>query len=203
MAKITKIIQPDNSELIRDQIANILSDELGNQAQLTYDAHTDAEVSIENTNPEDLVEIPLVNVSLGSGLFDNKDYRSVKGSYTFFIDCYANAKTDSQNPGNYLAAKRLLKLMRLCRAIINDPIYKTLGFKPGLIYRVYFSGFDIRKNSPTKNDTLNSAMGRLTLMVEATESDNLIIPQLIEGYETTTNIGNSGAGYFWDGENYQ
>lgn len=202
MAKITKVIQPDNIEFVRDRIAAVLIEELGNQAQLTYDLHLDPQVTLENTNAEDIVNMALVNISVAAGTYDNKDYRSVKGTYTFFIDCYTKAKTTQQIPGNYLAAQRLQKLMRLCRAILNDPIYKTLGFQPGFIYRVYLSGFDIR-NMPGKNDTNNSAMGRLTLVVEATENDNLITPKLIEGYETKLNIGNSSAGYFWDGENYQ
>lgn len=201
MGKINHAILPDKYEIIRDQIFFILQDELATQFQLSYDPDIDIEVSIENTNPEDLIIIPTVNVSVAKGLYDNKDYRSVKGSYQFFIDCYASAKTTSTDTGNYLAAKRLHKLIRLCRSILNDPIYKTLGFKPPFIYRVYFSDFNIR-NMPGKTDTANSKMGRLLFNVEASEENTLITPQLIEGYQTKLNINNSGDGYFWEGQDY-
>ncbi len=201
MGKIIRVIGPDAYELIKDRVAAILIDELAVQMQLTYDAHADAEVSIENTNPEDLTSLPTVNVSVAAGTFDNKDYRATKGTYQYFIDCYAHAKTTPDLPGNQLAAQRLHKLMRLCRSILNDPIYKTLGFKPPFIYRVYFTNFDIR-NMPGKSDTLNSMMGRLYLTVEANEENTLIQPSLIDGYETKVNIGNSSVGYYWKGNNY-
>lgn len=201
MAKITKIIGPDSYELIRDRIAEILIDELGNQNQLTYDPHVAPKVSVENTNPEDLTGLPTLNISVAAGTYDSKDYRSVKGSYQFYLDCYTHAKTTSTTQGNYLAAQRLHKLIRLVRSILNDPIYKTLGFKAPFIYRVWFSAFDI-SNMPGKSDTLNSMMGRLTFNVQASEENSLITPSLIEGYETTVKIDNSSVGYFWEGNNY-
>lgn len=201
MGKIIRVIQPDSFELIRDRIADILIDELGVQTQLTYDAHTDPKIMMENTNPEDLTGLPTLNISVAAGTYDSKDTRSVKGSYQFYLDCYTHAKTTSTTQGNYLAAQRLHKLIRLVRSILNDPIYKTLGFKPPFIYRVWFSAFDI-SNMPGKNDTLNSMMGRLTFNVQASEENTLITPSLIEGYETTVMIGNTADGYLWSGDNY-
>ncbi len=200
MGLIDRIIGPDKFEIILDRIAEILTDELATQSQFTYDLETDAEVTIENGNPEDLSGLPVVNVSVSTGNYDNKDYRSVKGTYQYFIDCYANSKTTPTSDGGYLSAKKVHKLLRLCRAILNDPIYKTLGYEPGFIYRVYFSNFDIRGNNP--KDALNSGMGRLILNVEVDESNKLIVPQLIESYRTRVNIGNTSQGYVYEGSNY-
>jgi hypothetical protein len=202
MSKIGFVIPPASFEIVRDRIAAILQDELFNQFSISYDPEVNATVLIEDIDPIDKSGLPTVNVSFAGGPYDLKNYgATVKGSYQYFIDAYAHSKTTATTTGDYRSAIRLHRLLAILRYVLENPIYKTLGYMPGFIQRVYVSSIDV-KNQPGSNDALNSMMGRLTFNVDATESIQLITPELIQGYETTGLIGNSGKGYFMDSENY-
>jgi len=196
MSKITEIIPRHNFELIRDRIGEILKDEINHQFVLTYDAEIDADILIENINPEDKERLPVINISFASGNYSLKDYHgNIKGSYIYNIDFYTNAKTNSAKDGDYRAAIRLQKLIGLCRYILDNPIYKTLGYAAPLIHRVYCGDINIANSG--RNDAVNSMMGRMTFNVEVQESMLLIQPSLIAGFETTVKIDVSGKGYLW------
>ncbi len=200
MAKINRVIEPENSELVRDRIGEILIDEIGNQVQLSYDPLIDATVYVERSMPFDKTELPVVSVSLANGMFGNKSQREVYGTYAFNIDVFASAKSTKDSSGDTTSAFVLQKIMGICRSILEDPIYITLGFKPPFISRVWCSEMNIA--STNKEDATNTAMGRLVFNVLVSEPSKGYRPQLIDGYETVIKIGNSSDGYFWNGENY-
>lgn len=200
MALILETIQPQAFEIIRDRIAAILKDEINRQALLTYDAILNVlNISIEGINPEDKTELAKINVCLSNGNYEAKDYGSAARAnpYQYNIDVYTNAKTTPSIDGDYSAAKTAQKILGLCRYILEHSIYKTLGFIPGFIERVYCNDINIRDES--KNDALNSYMGRLTFNVVAIENCQLVIPQLLQGYQTTATLGNTNEGYLYAG----
>lgn len=200
MSKINIPIPSSSFELIRDRIATILKDELSNQYMISnYDDSIDAEVLIEAINPEDKEELPVVNVSLAADKFSLKDYAGeVKGSIVYNIDVYTNAKTDENAYGDYKSARALQRMLAFCRYILENPVYKTLGYTPPFIQRVYISDMNIANKG--RNDALNSMMGRLTFNVEVNENVTLLNAQLIDGFDTTVKLANSSKGYFWDND---
>lgn len=201
MSKINTLITNQAFELIRDRIGEILIDEIGNQVQLSYDSMIDADILIESINPADNTALPIINISFIAGIYDNKDYKQVRANpYTYNIDVYTNGKTKTGKQGDFLAAKALQKIIGICRYILENPIYKTLGYQSPFIERVYISRIDIANIG--KNDAINSMMGRLTFNVVVNEQAQLIIPPLIDGYDTAVKIDNSNMGYFYQGENY-
>lgn len=201
MSRITQVIGTQYYELIRDRTLAILIDEFEKQFILTGDYELEIEAFIERGTPIDKTELSTVIVSMASGTFGNKNQGNVDGSYMFHIDFYTNSKTTSESDGGYLAKKKLHKLMGVGRAILEDPLYKTLGYTPPFIMKSIVSELNIA--APNKEDAVNTGMGRLGFSVTANESSKLTVPSLIDGYETQIKIDNTGKGYFYEGETYQ
>lgn len=198
---IANEIQPAAFEIIRDQIAAVIAMELSSQYTLSYDTEIgETTVFIEKKNPVDKTKQPAIVVSLGQGTFDNKNYGgSLNGSYTFTIDCFTCADNTDDDDADTLAAKRLHKLLRLCRAILEDPIYKTLNFslKPvPFVVRTLCSDFQIAQEA-YKQDAVATAMGRLNFMVTANETRPLIVAPQINQSITTVLLALSKDGFYF------
>ena len=199
MAKINNIIPPQNYEFVRDQVADILNDEIGNQVLLTGDYDQDAEVYVERNTPFNESELPAVNVSLDSGTWDNKHQGSVAGLYIINIDSVFNANTTRTEAGDTTASLEAQRMAGKVRAILEDPIYKTLGFVPPFISRTYCR--ELKIGSPNVPDMKNTIVARVALYVQVCETTPLKVPNLIESYVTTVRLGNSGRGYTYEGVN--
>lgn len=200
MPLIKTIIPPSAFELIRDRIGEILIDEISNQAALTLDSDLTVNIFIERSNQLDITDLPAINISISDGQFSNKNYSgSVTGAYAYDIDIYTAKKTNDQISGDVRASFQLQKIIRICRSILDNPIYKTLGFVSPKINRVYCSDFNIAipGSGSGKLDTQNSMMSRLKFFVESNEQTALIIPTLITGYETQVKINNTEKGYYF------
>lgn len=195
MSRITVAITKMQFEFIRDRIYSILKDELATQYLLSYDPDLEnVEVTIENNNPSiDKERLTLINVSTAQGDYDGKHQGWRKGTYQYFIDVYTSSKTSQNNPGDYLSSIKLHKFIRMVSYILEDPQYKVLGFANSYINRTLVNGFKIAEAN--KEDALNTMMGRITFTVEANESNSLITPNLIAGYETQFTLNNTGLGY--------
>ena len=203
MPKISNILGQQAFEAIRDQIAAILADEIDGQGVLTYDPDfLKMQVFVESVNPEDKEEFPFVNVSLATGSWpDLKAYNGdIKGNYIYNIDCYANSPSNSQAEGDNLAGVKLQKILGICRAILENPIYKTLDYAPGFVWRVSMQDLNIRNESKEANgDALNTRMGRLTYLVEVQENVQLLIGQPLTDWTTQVSLNQTNDGYFYQG----
>lgn len=198
MPNITNVIPSQGFEVVRDRIAEILIDEIDRQAVLSYEAYLElVEVTTERSNQVDKVEVPTINVSFANDSFSNKSQGSEDGLCTYHIDVYTSAKSTVSGDGDRIATLRCQKLLGLCRYILADPIYKTLGLIAPSISRVYTGEINIRPIGP--DDAQNQAMGRLTLYVVCNESNKFIIPNLIAGYQTSITLDNTTLGYFYEG----
>lgn len=199
-AKIPHIIPAQQYEVVREQIGAILYTELDNQEQLTYDQDLFVKVWVERSVPFDKEEVPCVNVCLMNGEYDNKDSRQVDGTYEFAVDCYAKAKALANGTvtGDILAQMKLQKLMGICRAILENPIYKTLGFIAPSLSRVMVRSMTIR-NEET-NDTEHIMMGRLILSVRVVETVRLQDYNLLEGFDTAVKMSLTDKGYVFSGD---
>jgi len=203
MAQIPNIIPPAAFELIRNRIAEILIDEFNKQFLMTYDVDLDLDeksIVVERSNQLDNTELSFINICLSGGGFDNKNYSgSVNGTYSYDIDIYTKSKTSALQSGDVTSSFRLQKLLRVCRYILEHPIYKTLGFSSPKINRVYCSQFNIAVPGPGVSDALSTMMSRLVFTVVSNESVELITPALISGYDTKIKINNTDEGYFYSG----
>lgn len=187
-SKINYIIQPQAFEFLRDRIGVILNEELAEQVTLG-NTKAEALVVVEGLSVADNTEMTKIMVSLSEGVYANQHQGSATAPYRFFIDCFSNAKSTNVAEGFVIATYKLHSIIGICRHILQDPLYKTLGYVPGFVQRVIVQSIKI--GDPDKTDALHSVGGRLTLDVTVAEENGMIEPPLIESNSTIVSINNS------------
>jgi hypothetical protein len=197
MSVIQGPISPQAFEVVRDRIAEILADELHNQSVLAGDDEIDANVFVERFIPFDKTDMPAVNVMLARGTIDGQSAIQSDGTYLFNIDAYTKAPSSDVQMGDSIAIVRLHKLIGLCRAILENPRYKTLGFQPPFIMNRRAVEISIADPDSKANDGMCSAMGRLVFSVKVPESCELIVPPLIAGYNTQVKLELTDKGHMY------
>lgn len=199
MPQIPAAIPTQAFELIRNRIAEILVDELPSQATLQGDSQLNATVYVERFVPFDLTELPAINVSINRGAYSEHTQRSTDGEYTFNIDVHTSAKSTSTVRGDVLAQFRLQKMLGVCRGILEDSRYKTLGFAPPFIESRKVTAMEFAQ--PTEGDGTSSVVGRLTFIVRAPDRNGVVTPELIAGYDTQVKLALTNKGYIFTGDN--
>lgn len=127
--------EPDNIEIIRDQIAALLAVDFAHQAELAAEARVkskrdyDVAVYVENENPLQYVDdeepksnpFPCVNVSVDSSGNERGTGSVNKQSMvaTIFLDAYATGNTGSSEDFGMRAGLKAWKTARLCRRILR------------------------------------------------------------------------------------
>lgn len=203
MSKLNFIIPKEGFEYVRDQIGNILADEIANQYLYTGDQDLqNVLVSIEGDVPFDKIEVikTVIAIALGETKYGAGHAGCHSADYTFHIDIHTGAKSSAGQAGDAKAAVKAQRFAGLVRAILENPAYNTLGFRKPFIMRVWMDKFDIA--AQTQADSRYSSMIRLYFHVELPEVCKLIDPPMIDGYETTVNLGSTEQGYIYIGENY-
>lgn len=200
---IDGIIPQQNYELIRDRIAEILSVELisqGTKAGVVYSNGVDIERFIPYNAD---TEYPIINVVFEGGFYDNKDQKTSEGNYKYFIIGYEKAKSDATNKGDKKAAIKLGRLLGVCRAILENPIYNRLAFPiptretaGASFYGTNVGAIKIPKFLDS-GDTENSIMGYLEFNVRVDENVILIEPVPLASSVTEVKLYNTDLGYRW------
>lgn len=194
MALITEEIYSQAFELIRDRIAEILIEELEGQVINFYRDDLSCEIFVERNVPIDKTELSVINVSFAGGSLQQENIKDGMFQYTYNVDVYTNSKTNALNTADNRAAVKGQKLIGACRSILKNPVYKTLAFAPGeFVSRVSISQTSI---ADTRAQDANADyMGRLTVLINATEITSYINPRNIDGYTTVYKISDGNKGY--------
>lgn len=197
MAKLNLAIPKQQIEFVRDRVANILYDELSNQYLYTYNKlFEDVNVALEGKNPYiDKTELPIVNVSYVKANYSNKHQGQADGKYQIIVEPYCSAPSSATESGDVKATFDVQYLLGVCRYILEDPVYKHLGFAPGFIKRTFVSESVIYEAK--KDDALSTVGARLLFEVEVVETNDLIVPKLADGYDTIVKLGLTDKGYIW------
>lgn len=200
---ITVEIKSRNFELVRDRMGLILYNEFEFQDYISTDPFFQRPIiKVERSVAFDMTEMPLINVSLSHGTYENKDVQKTDGSYTFNIDCYTKGKDEEFNgviiPGDALAALRLEKMLGIVQAIFDNPVYMTLNFARPSVSRVTVENINVRDAEKEKGDAENTAMGRVQVSVLVPEVNDLITPSALESYKTSVKLGLTDKGYMFN-----
>lgn len=195
MSVINGIIPQQNFELVRDRIGQVLADEFARQFVLTANPDFDLDVWIERFIPFDKEELPTINVSLSAGTFANQTTKQTEGTYTYFIDVHTKAKTTDTDKGDELATTKLHRLLGMCRAILENPGYKTLGFDAPYLGNRRIDRLDIA--DPGNQEATSARMGRLSFTVRVVETTELLDAPLLTSNFTTVKIHTTNKGYFY------
>jgi hypothetical protein len=200
MALINNLIGQSSFELIRNKIGEILATELEHQYYLDDDDVLTAQVWIERFVKFDASSCPAINVRLATGDYSNQNQGHADGEYIFNIDFYTSAPTTENEDGDVAAVFKLQKLMAVCRYILDDPKYKTLGFQAPFIMNRNVRSLLI--DGGDSNDLQSVAMGRLVFAVRAPESNVLITPIALGGVDTLVRLSLTNKGYVFTGQSF-
>ncbi len=197
---ITAPIPPQAFELVRDRIGEIIETELANQVTSFYDPGLDTSVYVEASVPFDRTELSLVNINYAGGPVESKNAKDSTSAYVFNIDVFGHAKSTELINGDKSAAIKVQRIIGACRSIMQNPVYKTLAFLPGVfISRVSLREIGIMDPGSLKQDAMSTYMGRLVIIVQCIEIESLIIPPSIAGYDTRLKISEGDQGYKYTG----
>jgi hypothetical protein len=176
---ITKV---DNVEIIRDQIAAILTVELANQGVLSGGL-PQPRVFIERTNPwgqfltsEQPPGQPVINVWWDSSTFNESESNVVerqKSETVYNIDCYAAAPSSDVQAGGHLpadeqAARDAQRAVRLARNILMAGVYTYLGLR-GLVWKRFPQTISLFQPQIDNRAALRVVAARLALQVHFNE----------------------------------
>ncbi len=184
MAIINQEIPVRAFELIRDQIALILADELAYQATITYDDIFLAPVFTQRAKAITPEECPLINVSIDSGKYDNQTWIDSDGEYTFFVDIVTTANYNASERGDTLSSKEAQRLAGVVQGVLMHPEYVTLGFDRPFIMRAKVTGFD--PGTIAKDESTNLAVVRITYVVKSTQNELTVLPTI--NFVTSTQV---------------
>lgn len=198
MPKINSIINPQNYELIRDRIAEIIVDEIEGQKALGNDIGLKV-LYLENHIPVSHTNLPCIVISTSKGSYKNKTQKSIDGNYDFFIDVITKSKSTKTENGDKISAVYVQKVVGLIRTILESPVYNTLGFAKPFSCRSIISGIEFGTLKDV--DEENVQLGRLTFNIDVPESMKFVEPVLIYEYVTSVKLGESNSGYLFSGQN--
>lgn len=169
-----RLDKPDTIELVREQVAAILYQEMANQYTMAVEDEDPVAddylttVFVENDEPLNFVEsdnplFPLINVSIDQEQRASTDssasvnYRKSKG--TILIDCYQTGNLDGKFAGRKATIKAW-KLARCARAILESDEYTYLKLR-GLV-----TGHEVARRQAFVPDMQNSALKVVVVRLE-------------------------------------
>lgn len=194
------IIATRSYELVRNRIAQILATELPNQATLHSDAGLNADVFIDRIVPLHDEEMPLINIVMGSGNWDNFTRFKQDGTYSYNIDIYTKSSGTSTEMGDVLSMNKLQKLAGVVQGILMHPQYITLSFAAPFIEHTEVNSITMGIPNNTL-DASNVTQARLTFVVRVPESETANTPLDIAGWSTQVKLGLTDKGYIYSGDN--
>lgn len=198
MSKILFPIPPSSFELIRDRVGEIISTEILKQKALTKERTKEyfSTVWLERYVPFGYEELPCINIRLQDGQFSNHDAQMHDTKVSINIDVYTSARGTSNDDGDKLSLFMLHKILGLCKGIIHNPNYITLGFQPPFIKSRRVVSMRI-SDEEDNQDAENAQMGRLTLEVDTFDCYENINAQNMVGYDTVVKLDETEKGFYF------
>lgn len=196
---IVNAIPQQNFEICIAQIVQILTIEIDRQAALFYD--TDFEgvpVYLERARAIDKTEMVMVTVGIAAGTYSNQHAGYADGLYQCNVDIWANSKANSESHGDTLSSLKRNRVAGAVRYILEDPIYKTLGFTPGGVGNVKVKGFEAGTIKKGELDADNTSVIRITLEFKAGEATKLIVAPDLEEAFTTLKLNRTDFGFKYE-----
>lgn len=199
----TLIDKSDNFEIVRDQIAAILTLEVASQKALAIAATKDPalwdfKVYTERSNPwegylDDITDLtPIVNV-----WYDNSNFLEASSNVVeqqtaeaiFNIDCYAVANSSDNiagghNPGDQEAASAVQRVIRLVRNILMAAEYTYLGLR-GLVWQRWPQSITVFQPQQDRGNVRPVIAARIAFRVKFSEFSPQISGNVIELLSTT------------------
>lgn len=195
MGIIKNIVPKQNFELVDERLGEILTLELSHQKTL-QNFSDPVNVYSERLDVFDHSEKVMVNVFYDSSNDFDETQKGSQGKSRYFVDVYASGESGTGISGGLASSKRLHKFLGMCRYILSDSQYRTLGFEPGSIGGVSVESIQIA-NLETKSSTYDT-MGRLTVSVRLKEDQVLETGVLMTKHLTGVKLDLTDLGYKYE-----
>jgi len=198
MSKILTEITAQRFELIRDRIAEIITDELNGQFIITSNSLFSAKVWLERFIPFDKTELPAVNIYFNGSNFDSQTPISSKSNNNYNIECSVSAKDTDSDAGDILANKKCHKLIGAIRYILENPNYLELDFtNPRFVFSTIVNNINI--SQPTNNsDGTFSVSAQIIFNVVSEELNGELSAIEAEKYTTTMKLNETEKGFYYE-----
>lgn len=172
MSLIDGIIPKQAFETARDLIGAILFTEL--TAQKTRQNFSEpVNVFTGRSTPFNHSEKVMVNVLVDSANYTNNHQAGTHGNTNFFIDIYVSAKEKEDQIGGNASTQLRDKFLGMCRFILQDHHYKTLGLPMnGCVMGTAVDNFE-NYEPKTNQDAAFVKMSRMTFSVRLNETQSL------------------------------
>lgn len=200
MALINGIIPQQSFELAENAIGSILTTELANQFVLTANAKMNATVHKERVVPFDVkTAYPAINVKFDGGDYSNKDMTLTDGLYKYYIVAYVSANSTSSTDGDKEANINLQRLLGICRAILENPVYNNLNLSRPFVKNTYIGAIKVGVTDETLGAE-NSVCGYLEFYVKVPEYVLLKNAEELLSSFTQVKLYETDEGFQWEYE---
>jgi len=192
-AKITYQIGQQNFENIRDNIGQIVADELAGQ---TYATGLNVTVWNERFIQFDQSELPAVNVSYNDTSFGDYSPTSQRGESTYHIDIHADSSHSDSQKGDVAANVIVKRLAGIIRYILMSQENRFLGFAVGIIQSRWVETIETGKI--TDQDTTHTIVARIVFRVKANEEVQEVAPTTQDKTTTQIKLNETDKGYLYE-----
>lgn len=181
-SKINQAIAFQRFEQIRDRIVEILMVEIDQQKTLQTDPRVVGVLNNttfyrERFRAMNESEMLAVAIFLFNADYDNKNQTSVRGTYTFFLDCFAREFHTQLEDGDEASALSGQSAIGFIRSILENPNWFQLGFGDAS-QTTFVNTTSIKSVKRTEEENTKDAgniiMYRIIFEVVATEDTNFI-----------------------------
>lgn len=190
-----------NFETIGNNIGAILKLEFDNQvSEFKNEDCKCVDIYRERTTPINSTETTVVNLSYASSSYDNKNQGNKSAGNLYFIDVYTQSNSGKEEDGDELANLKLQRLMGIIDDILENPIYKTLGFASNarVVSSSMIENIEIMYPKDGAADALASCFGRMTFRVNAIETNGLLNGVAVDQAITTVHISATDKGFKYE-----
>lgn len=196
MAIITEEIPKQGFEIVGEQLGAIITMEIANQ-RFIKNLTESLGMFYERDSPYDKSEGVMINTRYDGTNFDNRTQGNTNAPSIFHIDVYANSPSKQGQRGDGLAVALVKQYLGMIRYILSSTKYKSLLLPAPTIGRVYVDQiqmYDLEANQDAKN----IRMGRLVLMVQLYETQELWGASILTGNDTGVRLAEADSGYKYE-----
>nr|WP_299067171.1 hypothetical protein [uncultured Allomuricauda sp.] len=196
MPVITEEIPKQGFEIVGEQVGAIVAMEIENQRTLKNLSES-LGMFYERDSPYDKSEKVMINTRYDGTNFDNRTQSNANAPSTFHIDVYAHSPSKDNQRGDGISVALVKQYLGMIRYIFSSTKYKSLLLPAPTIGRVYIEQiqmYDLEANQDAKN----IRMGRLVLMVQLYETQELWEATTLTGNDTGVRLAEADSGYKYE-----
>lgn len=195
MAIIDHTIPKTNYQLIFDNIAAILLDELAEQYNLSGNGDLNISKIWKNRrtqfNPS---EFPTINLTLSSARTTAKFQKQVDKNVIYYIDLYTSKASNDGFNGDERSAESGFDTANVIDYILSYPNYRTLNGFPNVKHTEIT---DISQGEVDSDGGTKCMVVRLELTVSTINTAETIAPTPLNGNDTEVKLDSTEKGYFY------